>query len=271
MEKIKSVFITGANRGIGFELVKKFAFELGYKVYMGCRDIEKAQKALSTIKNNGNIYPIIIDVSDEESVKNAYNNFLQLKSEDEELFVLINNAGIGLDHKPYPVSEFTKTFDIDIEVLDKIYRVNAFGAILVSKYFSQSMAAYGRIINVASGVGEYWYEYADIDTLIGYASSKSALLMINKKIAAALRDKPIYVNAACPGHCRTELGGSNAPQSIEEGADSIIKAAFLDKKDNILTGKFYRNGVIVPIDVYPYLETQVPEINRVCEGGVKLN
>lgn len=243
---MNTVFITGATRGIGLELCKKMS-SMGFKVYMGCRSLEKAQKALQEIDNNTNIIPIVIDVGLEESVKKGYEEYLKIKEVDESLDLLINNAASQLDWS-YDGS-YTKTFDIDIETLDRIFRVNTFGPLLTTKYFLPSMKNGTRIVNVVSGAGLFWHHSACMDYQVGYASSKAALIMLTKKMAAALKEKEIYVNACSPGWCKTSMGGKEAPDSPEVGANSIIKTCFLG--EIAPTGLYFSYGKRICIETMP--------------------
>ena len=243
----KTVFITGGNRGIGFELCRKFATEYNFKVYMGARDLHKAKESIKEIGSK-NIIPIKIDVEFEESIAEAHKEYLKIKEHDEKLYIFINNAAAQLDWQP---NEWhIKTLEIPIELLDRIYRINVFSSILTTRYFVDSMESGGRIVNVTSGSGELWNHDAEKDFQIGYATSKTALMMTTKKLSAAVKDKNIYVNCVCPDWCKTSMGGViDAPKTAEDGANSIIKACFLDV-ENPPTGKYFRNGQRIPVDIY---------------------
>lgn len=243
----KAVFITGGNRGIGLELCKKFAFDYNFKVYMGSRDLNKAKEAINSLGSPNNIIPIEIDVEFEDSISNAYKEYLKLKDKDEKLYIFINNAAAQLDW--IPCKTHIKTLEIPIDLLDRIYRINVFASILTTRYFSESMEKNSRIVNVVSGSGEFWHQDAEKDFQIGYATTKSALMMVTKKLSAAVKDKDIYVNCVCPGWCKTSMGGELATGTTVDGANSIIKACFLDN-ENPPTGKYFRNGMRIPIDIY---------------------
>ena len=266
MERImkKTVFITGGNRGIGFQLCRKFATQYNFKVYMGARDLHKAKQSIKKIGSE-NIIPIEIDIEFEESILKAYKEYLRIKHKDEKLDIFINNAAAQLDWSP---NEWhIKTLEIPIELLDRIYRINTFGCILTTKYFVDSMQSGSRIVNVTSGAGELWDNNAHKDFQIGYASSKTALMMVTKKLSAAVRDKNIYVNCVCPDWCKTSMGGwADAPNTASDGANSIIKACFLDN-ENPPSGKYFRNGYEIPVDIYCFvnykqLERKFENINK---------
>lgn len=244
---MKTAFVTGATRGIGLAICKKLS-SMDFKVYMGCRSLEKAMNALKEIGNPANVIPIIIDVEFEDSVKNAYQEYLKVKGQDEYLDLFINNAGAQLDW--IPNGSYVKTLDIDISLLDRIFRINAFAPILTTRHFLPSMKSGTRIVNVASGSGEFWDPNAFKDFQPGYAPSKSALIMMTKKIAAAVQQYGIVVNSCCPGWCKTQMGGAFADTTPEDGANSVIATCFLKDK-NPPTGQHFRYGKRIFLDVYP--------------------
>ena len=239
---MKNAFVTGGNRGIGLEVCRQL-IDLGFEVYMGSRDMEKGLSAYYGITTllNRRIHVVEIDVSSESSISDAVKGCPPLD-------VFINNAGARLDWIPNGPS--VKTLDISWETLLEIYETNVFAPILCAQYFLPLLKKGCRIVNVASGVGEFWDGNAQTDFQIGYAPSKSALLMTTKKMAAALEPYGVTVNAACPGWCRTEMGGEFATDSPSDGARSIIKALFLDE-ENPPTGQYFRHGQRVPIEVRP--------------------
>ena len=246
---MKTVLITGATRGIGLELCRIFANELGYdKVYMGCRSLEKGENAKKELGNPENVISLIVDVSSEESVKNAFENYKKIKENNEKLNILINNAAAQLDW--IPNGNYIKTFDIDIELLDKIYRTNVFSHLMMTRTFIPEMSEGARVVNVVSGSGEFWDCNAIMDFQPGYATSKSAAIMMSKKIAAAAKPYGVYVNSCCPGWCRTSMGGENADTSAYDGANSILAACFLNS-ENPPTGHHFRYGKRIMLDMHP--------------------
>ena len=248
-QKFKTVLITGATRGIGLALCEIFSKGLNFeKIYMGCRSIEQAQKALDSIGNPKNIIPLVIDVADENSVKQAFKTYQKIKESDEKLDILINNAAAQLDWVPNETH--IKSFDIDIELLDKIYRTNVFSHLIVTRTFISEMTKGGRVVNVASGSGEFWDPNAFMDFQVGYATSKSAAIMMSKKIAAAAQPYGVFVNSCCPGWCKTSMGGAFADTTPYDGAKSIIATCFLDN-ENPPTGQHWRYGKRIMLDVYP--------------------
>lgn len=235
-----NALITGANRGIGLELCRLLSEKYGFKVYMGCRDTEKGRKTVESNKLS-NVYPFELDVSSEESICSAARNF------SEELYLLINNAAAQLDWNPS--QGYVKSLDVTEELLTQIYKVNVFAPIFMCKYFFPFMKKGGRVVNVSSGSGEFGDPNSNKDFQIGYAPSKSALLMVTKKLAAAAQPFGVAVNSCCPGWCKTAMGGGLAPTTAFDGAMSVLKAAFLDNEDPP-SGGYYRHGKRIFIERY---------------------
>ena len=260
--KMKTALVTGGNRGIGLALVKRLVDE-GFKVYLGCRSLEKGRKAIEEIGSNKNVIALEIDIESEESIKNAYETYMKIKDPDEKLDCLFNNAAVNLDW--IPNIEYKKVFEVDRETYLKAYNINTLGAVFVSKYFSENMKDGGSIVNVGTGALELCNEMAYQDNYPAYAASKIALLMLTKKMAAALKERKISVNIACPGWCKSDMGGDLASDGPEVGADSFFKAAFVDFEGGEPaaekpTGKFFRYGNLIPIDNNYYYQPASPEV-----------
>lgn len=231
---MKTVFITGANRGIGLALVSKFS-DMGYKVYLGTRVYQNGLEAIRFLNNPANIIPVVINVEQEQSIACAYE---YVKSNGDTIDIFINNSAKA---DWIPNVSHIGALEITQEELVSLYKVNVFASILTAQIFLPILNKGARIVNVSSGVGEFCDANADKDFQIGYAPSKSALLMTTKKLATALKPYGIYVNACCPDWCKTDMGGKDATNSIESGAESIIKACFIGE-ENPPVGGYFRHG-----------------------------
>jgi NAD(P)-dependent dehydrogenase (short-subunit alcohol dehydrogenase family) len=149
--------------------------------------------------------------------------------------VLINNAAIIEDGDE-------DILTIRPEVLSRTIETNALGALRVSQAFVPHLlkTSGGRIVNVSSGAGQL----SDMGTWSpAYSASKTTLNAVTCLFAAALREKRIAVNSVCPGWCRTEMGGSNAPRSVEEGAGGIVWLAADAPPEK--TGLFFRDKQVI--------------------------
>lgn len=233
--------VTGANKGIGFEVARQLARE-GFRVFIGARD-EKAGKAAAeklraegakTTKDPSDdcIRFLKIDISDPESIKRAAEHF---GKQDDRLDVLINNAGILLDDD----KEILTTTP---EVFEKTLRTNTLGALLVSQAFVPFLKKSDapRIVNVSSGGGQL--DGGADGWAPAYCISKTALNGVTVQLAAALPN--LAINSVCPGWVRTDMGGSNATRSVAEGASGVVWLA-ADAPQS-LTAKFVRDRKVIP-------------------------
>ena len=222
---MKTVLITGANRGLGYEVAKELA-KRDWKVILTARRREQGAAAAAKLKHASFLE---LDIDQESSVARA-------AKQVPELDVLINNAAIIADGD-------RDILTVPPEMVARTIATNALGALRVSQAFVPLLlkSAAGRIVNVSSGAGQL----SDMGTWSpAYAASKTTLNAITCLLAAALKDKGIAVNSVCPGWCRTDMGGSAAPRSAEEGAAGIVWLAADAPQEK--TGLFWRDGKVIP-------------------------
>jgi NAD(P)-dependent dehydrogenase (short-subunit alcohol dehydrogenase family) len=219
----KIALVTGAYKGIGLEVVRQLAAR-GARVYLTGRQHEAAKKAAAAIK--GDVHFLPLDVSDGASIENTAQ---AVAKETGHLDILINNAAILLD-------DGGSVLDLDGETVLNTFATNTVGPLLVTKAFQPLLekSPSPRVINVSSGAGQLAEGLQDWAP--AYSMSKTALNALTQHFAAAL--PKFAVNCVSPGWVRTDMGGSSAPLSVEEGADTIVWLA-LDAPQN-LTGKFVR-------------------------------
>jgi len=231
---MKTALITGANKGIGFETAKQL-LQKGFYVYIGSRNLEKGLQAVEKLKaiNLTNVEAIQIDVTDDNSVKNART---ELGKKTEVLDVLINNAGINGGAPNTALEATTGQFLA-------AYDTNVFGVVRVTQAFIDLLkkSPEPRIVMVSTSVGSLslqsdpnWLAYNFAKYAV-YGSSKAALNMFTIHLAYELRDTAFKVNAVCPGYTKTDFTNHNGGE-IEEAGKRIVKYALLDKDG--VTGKF---------------------------------
>jgi len=222
----KIILVTGANRGIGFEVCRQLAGE-GHRVILTSRDSAKGKQAANNLANPVAFHPM--DVGNEKSVQACA---AWVKATYGALDVLINNAGINYDM-------WHNVLDANLEECATTVDINLFGPWRVAKAFVPLMQnrTASRIVNVSSEAGALNSMGGGTP---GYSLSKAALNALTIKLAAATKADGVLVNAVCPGWVRTEMGGANAPRSVAQGAKSIIWAAKLP--DDGPTGGFFRDG-----------------------------
>lgn len=217
-----NAFITGANRGIGFEIAKQLG-EAGYSVWLGCRDAARGNKAVDLLSDQGiDAELVVIDVGDDSSVQIAAR---KLADKIDALDVLVNNAGMHFGISAGVAEE-------SVEQMATIFNVNALGPVRVTQALLPLLrkAEAARVVMMTSGLGSI-SETLQLTSenwnvgLAGYAASKTALNMLTVKFAKELANEGIRVNAADPGLTHTKLGGEFAEQSAEDGARIAVELA----------------------------------------------
>lgn len=226
MKEKRTALITGGNRGIGLEVCRQFA-SAGHRVILTSRNEKKGKEALEEI--SGEVHYIQLDVADPESVARARQ---EVEDRLGGLDILVNNAGINYDR-------WQQAEKADLEECHRTMEVNLFGPWRCSQAFLPGMRGrgYGRIVNVSSGSGALSGMGSGTP---GYGISKAALNALTIKLAAGTRGTGILVNAVCPGWVRTDMGGEEAPRSVEKGAKGIVWAATLPPDGP--SGGFFRDG-----------------------------
>jgi NAD(P)-dependent dehydrogenase (short-subunit alcohol dehydrogenase family) len=229
--------VTGANRGIGFEVARQLVRER-FRVFLGARNAEAGQTAAEKLNreaekdNYEKVAFLEIDISNPQSIRRAAYTF---SSQSDRLDALINNAGILLD-------DDKDILTITPEIFETTLRTNTLGTLLVSQAFVRflKISDSPRIVNVSSGGGQL-ADGAD-GWAPAYCISKTAVNGVTSQLAAALPG--FAVNSVCPGWVRTDMGGANAPRSVAEGASGIVwLAAEAPQKE---TGKFWRDRKVIP-------------------------
>ncbi|MBX2947541.1 MAG: SDR family oxidoreductase [Cyclobacteriaceae bacterium] len=227
----RTIVVTGANKGIGLEVVRQLA-KLKHNVVLGARDRAKGNEAVDRLKEEGLVvHFLLLDVTDEASIKQAAK---QVKEQFGKVDVLINNAAVLL-REDQSLSEGTA------EVFHKTMRTNVFGPVQMVRHFLPLIPSGGRIINTSSGGGSMTDPVGGWSPV--YCVSKSALNAITRHLASELSSWNISVNAYCPGWVKTDMGGKSAPRTVEQGADTAVWLATAAINQ---TGKFFRDRKIIP-------------------------
>jgi len=226
--------VTGANKGIGFEVCRQLARK-GLRVVLTSRDEKKGRSAQRTLEKEGlDVHHHVLDVTDEDTIR-AFARHLD--SEYGRLDVLVNNAGISKGK--YETSVLKEKMDPFHEVME----TNFYGALRVCQALVPIMRKdhYGRIVNVSSGMGQL--DEME-DGVAAYRVSKTALNALTRMVASATADDGILVNSMCPGWVRTDMGGEEAPRSVEKGAETAVWLAMLPHDGP--TGGFFRDKKPIP-------------------------
>jgi NAD(P)-dependent dehydrogenase (short-subunit alcohol dehydrogenase family) len=223
------ILITGATRGIGFAAAKQFVAR-GVSVIITSRELRRAETAARQV--GGATEAIQLDITDDSSVHDAAELIRRRRG---QLDVLVNNAAVLLDNSE-------SLANLKPETLRDTLETNLIGTFRVSlamlSLLEQSAAP--RIINVSSGAGQLDGEPQPWAP--AYSISKTALNMLTQQLTAAF--PKVMINSMCPGWCRTEMGGPNAPLSAEEGADTMVWLA-LDAPHS-QCGSFVKQRKVIP-------------------------
>jgi len=211
--------VTGASRGLGREVARRLVEE-GYTVLAGVRNP-------TTMKPLPGVDVLSLDVSDPAAIAATA---AAVQARQGRLDVLVNNAGILLDARGDVMA-------LDADLLYRTLETNAIGPLRLSQALAPLMSQGSRIVNVSSGGGQLTVPSSWAPA---YCISKTALNAVTVQLAEALKPRGIAVNAVCPGWVRTDLGGPEAPRSLEQGADSILWLVLQAPSD--LTGGFFRDG-----------------------------
>ena len=240
----KVAFITGANRGIGFETAKGLG-ELGITVVIGSRDLKKGQQAASELIAKGiQAEAIAYDADSATSASAAYD---YLNTKYGKLDILVNNAGILVE----PLVGGNNSSTVTTEVLKKTFQTNLFAVIELTQallpLIKKSPA--GRIVNLSSILASltlHSMPNSPIDPAkaFAYNASKTALNAYTVHLAHELKETAIKVNSAHPGWVKTELGGEHAPMEVAESGKTSVELATLDA--NGANGGFFHVGEALP-------------------------
>ena len=238
----KVVLVTGANKGIGFEVSRQLG-RAGFTVMLGARDTARGEEAAKKLRGEGlDVRFVKADLN--QAVESGTALARQIGEEFGHLDVLVNNAAIA-DREDGPASS------VGIETLKRTFETNFFGTVALSQPLLPLLRAAerARIVNVSSGLGSIAINN-DPNTpfyhvkILGYNASKVALNMFTVDLAYDLRDTKIKVNSVSPGFVDTDMNNHTGTDTVEEGAIAIVRLAQLP--DDGPTGSFIHKDGTYP-------------------------
>ncbi|MEK8132047.1 SDR family oxidoreductase [Paenibacillus filicis] len=241
MPHTKTVLITGANKGIGYETARQLGAQ-GFTVLLGARDEERGKEAAARLTEEGlKACPLILDVTNQATIDAAAQ---VIAEEFGSLDVLINNAGAAFEGGVSPSQ-------LELSDLKKTFETNFFGLFAVTKALLPLLikAPAGRVVNVSSGLGslslmsDLSAEFANAN-ILAYPSSKTAVNSLTLMFAKEFRHSPLKFNAADPGYTSTDLTGNRGYRKASQAAQVIVHLATLPEEGP--TGGFFNENGPVP-------------------------
>jgi NAD(P)-dependent dehydrogenase (short-subunit alcohol dehydrogenase family) len=238
MHKNKVALITGANKGLGFEIARQLG-QQGVTVVLAARDNAKATEAANKLKSEGlDAHAVKLDVTKEADVAELPGFF---DSKFGRLDILVNNAGIALD----------LFGGVTRDTFRQTYETNVIAPYFIAEALLPLLKASpsGRIVNHSSVMGsiEVISDSASFPLeMIApvYCSSKAALNMLTVTTARRLEGSNVKVNSAHPGWVKTDMGSDRAPMEVVDGAKTAVALALLP--DDGPTGGFFHMGETLP-------------------------
>ena len=246
----KAAFITGANKGIGFETARGLG-ELGIAVVIGSRDKAKGQAAVDKLHADGieSVEAVRFDVTRFEDHPEIARH---IENRYGKLDILVNNAGVSLEEVDFAKpGGFNTTSTVKPEILRQTFETNFFAVVALTQTLLPLIrkAPAGRIVNLSSILGSLTL-HSDPSSGIydkkafAYDASKTALNAFTVHLAQELVRTAIKVNSAHPGWVKTDMGGSSAPMELAEGGKTSVQLATLP--DDGPTGGLFHLGQPLP-------------------------
>lgn len=218
-----TTLITGANKGLGFETARRL-IAAGHTVYLGSRDAERGRRAAEEIGAR----LVVIDITDDASVAAAAKTI----EADGGLDVLVNNAGIAGIESETRDSDVIGAGAVTADIMRPLLETNVLGLVRVTHAFLPLLqrSTAPVVVNVSSGLASLTkvstpdtpaYAYPGV----AYPTSKAAVNMITVQYAKAF--PTIRINAVEPGYTATDLNGHAGTQTVQQGAEIIVRMAQL--------------------------------------------
>ena len=243
----KVAFITGGNRGLGFQTALDLKNE-NVKVVIGSRDSAQGQQAVEKLRAAGVDADFIpFDITKSSDHKAAYDYF---NSKYGRLDILVNNAGVAGGTFPGEGPEH-RASDVPLDLLHRVFETNFFSTVALTQTLLPLIkkSSAGRIVNLSSILGSLTLHANPKSTIydpksFAYDASKTALNAFTVHLAYELRNTNIKVNSAHPGWVKTDMGGEQAPMELADGAKTSVGLATLP--DDGPSGGYFHLGKALP-------------------------
>ncbi len=218
---MRRILITGANRGIGLELVREYVQQQDTLIFATCRQPDRANdlQALA-LAHPDQVKILALNVTDRATIDAAVE---QIAAQVDGLELLYNNAGIYPDGV-FPQGSRSSTFGfLDAEAMLEVFQVNTVSPVIVTQAAANLLrkGQQARVINLSSDAGSLAI-HADGGNY-SYPASKAALNMLTRCLAGDFRKDGVIVISLHPGWIRTDMGGERAPLALDEAVPSILR------------------------------------------------
>jgi short-subunit dehydrogenase len=228
-----NIIVTGASRGIGYELVKQFSANSQATIFAVSRNLQRLEQ-LKKETVHSNVIPLVCDISKEDEIIKMVS---EIKKHTSSIHFIVNNAG-AIVNKPF--------LELTIADQEYVYKVNVFSVVSLIQQLLPMMDEKKRshIVNISSIGG--FQGSAKFAGLSAYSSSKAALVCLTECLAEEFKDKNVSFNCLALGAVQTEMlneafPGYKAPVSATEMASYI--------SDFVLNAHKIMNGKIVPVSL----------------------
>ena len=226
------IIVTGASRGIGFELVKQYA-ELGHKVLAISRNASKLKQLKEEcfhLNPNATVHTVVFDLTTDDFKTTLIPSIC---SHFDQVDILINNAG-ALVNKPF--------LEINQNDMERVYNVNVFSVFKIIQGLLPYLSDEAHVLNISSVGG--LQGSVKFSGLSAYSSSKAALIALTECLAEEFKETSMSFNCLALGAVQTEMleeafPGYEAPTSAKDMARYIL--------DFSLTGPQFYNGKILTV------------------------
>lgn len=228
-----NIVVTGASRGIGYELVKQLSLNAGFTIFAVSRNAQNLEKLKRECVHSA-VIPVICDLSHEDAAAIILS---EIKKHTGTINYIVNNAG-AIVNKPF--------MEISQADLEYVFKVNVFSVVRLIQALLPVLDSKekGHVVNISSMGG--FQGASKFAGLSAYSSSKAALVCLTECLAEEFKDKNIAFNSLALGAVQTEMlneafPGYNAPVSASE--ISVYIADFL------LNAHKFMNGKIIPVSL----------------------
>lgn len=228
-----TVLVTGANRGIGLGFVKHY-LKSGFSVVATCRQPKIAEALISlSIKYPNQLLIEELDISKEKSILQFAK---RLDNLNLKLYIVISNAGVSIEED---FGQWT------YNTFESVLLVNTIGAALFAQAVTPFLIDKAKLVQISSGIGSLKLNINPDGALDAYAVSKASLNMLTVRLASKLLKRKIIVISINPGWVKTDMGGQEAPNTIDDVIPNItltIENLTLDNSGTFISDE----GELIP-------------------------